>query len=102
MVEHDEEAIRAADYVLDIGPGAGTHGGQIVASGVPAEILKSPGSMTGEFLSGLRSIPVPKKRRIGNKKNIIISGACGNNLKNIDVSFPLGTFTCVTGVSGGG
>ena len=87
---------------MDVGPGAGTHGGQIVASGAPAQILKSPGSITGEFLSGLRSIPVPKKRRIGNKKYITISGACGNNLKHVDASFPLGTFTCVTGVSGGG
>ena len=102
VVEHDEEAIRAADYVLDIGPGAGRHGGSVVACGTPSQILKTPGSITGEFLKGVRSISVPKKRRAGNKKNIIISGACGNNLKNINVSFPLGTFTCVTGVSGGG
>ncbi len=102
VVEHDEEAIRAADYVFDIGPGAGIHGGRVIASGTPAELVKVHGSITGEFLSGVRSIPIPKLRRSGNNKNIIISKACGNNLKNVDVSFPLGTFTCVTGVSGGG
>ncbi|MDG2474860.1 MAG: excinuclease ABC subunit A, partial [Paracoccaceae bacterium] len=102
VVEHDEEAIRAADYVLDIGPGAGTHGGNVVASGAPDQILQASGSITGEFLSGLRSITVPKFRRTGNGKSIVISGASGNNLKSINVSFPLGTFTCVTGVSGGG
>ena len=102
VVEHDEEAIRAADYVFDIGPGAGTHGGYVVASGTPNQILKTSGSITGEFLSGVRSIPIPKSRRKGNKKYIVITDACGNNLKNVSVSFPLGTFTCVTGVSGGG
>ena len=102
VVEHDEEAIRAADYVFDIGPGAGIHGGHVVASGTPSEIVNSKESITGQFLSGVRAIAVPKFRRAGNKNNISISKACGNNLKNIDVSFPLGTFTCVTGVSGGG
>ena len=102
VVEHDEEAIRAADYVFDIGPGAGSRGGHVVASGTPQEIIESVGSVTGEFLSGERRIPIPKSRRIGHKKYISITRASGNNLKNIDVSFPLGTFTCVTGVSGGG
>ena len=102
VVEHDEEAIRAADYVFDIGPGAGIHGGHVVASGTPAEIIKSKDSITGQFLSGVRSIEIPKFRRTGNKNYISITKACGNNLKNVDVKFPLGTFTCVTGVSGGG
>ena len=102
VVEHDEEAIRAADYVFDIGPGAGIHGGNVVASGTPAEIVKSKESITGQFLSGSRSIPIPKSRRIGNKNYVSITNANGNNLKGVDVNFPLGTFTCVTGVSGGG
>ena len=102
VVEHDEEAIRSADYVLDIGPGAGTHGGNVIASGTPQQICDTVGSITGEFLSGIRSIPVPNSRREGNKKNILITGACGNNLKHISAKFPLATFTCVTGVSGGG
>ncbi len=102
VVEHDEEAIRAADYVLDLGPGAGVHGGTITAQGTPKQIATTAGSITGEFLSGARSIPYNSSRRSGNKKNIIISKACGNNLKSIDVKFPLGTFTCVTGVSGSG
>ena len=102
VVEHDEEAIMAADYVFDIGPGAGIHGGCVVASGTPAEIMKSKDSITGQFLSGVRSIAIPKLRRTGSKKYVSITKACGNNLKNIDVEFPLGTFTCVTGVSGGG
>ena len=102
VVEHDEEAIRAADYVFDIGPGAGVHGGYVVASGTPAEIIKSKASITGQFLSGVRSISIPKFRREGNKNYVSITKACGNNLKNLDVRFPLGTFICVTGVSGGG
>ena len=102
VVEHDEEAIRAADYVFDIGPGAGIHGGYVVAKGTPAEIIKSKSSITGQFLSGIRSIAIPKFRRAGSNNNVIITKACGNNLKNVDVIFPLGTFTCVTGVSGGG
>jgi len=102
VVEHDEEAIRAADYVFDIGPGAGIHGGYVVASGTPAEIIKSKESITGQFLSGVRSISIPKFRREGNKNYVSIAKACGNNLKNVDVRFPLGTFICVTGVSGGG
>ncbi len=102
VVEHDEEAIRSADYVLDIGPGAGTHGGHIVASGTPSQIIKAPGSITGEFLSGTKFIGVPKRRRVGNKKYVTISEASGNNLKKVNACFPLGTFTCITGVSGGG
>ena len=102
VVEHDEEAIRAADYVFDIGPGAGIHGGHVVANGTPEEIIKAKDSITGQFLSGVRKIAIPKFRRTGNKNYVSITKACGNNLKNVDVRFPLGTFTCVTGVSGGG
>ncbi|MEE2774210.1 MAG: excinuclease ABC subunit UvrA [Pseudomonadota bacterium] len=102
VVEHDEEAIRAADYVFDIGPGAGIHGGKIVGSGSPEEIAQTVGSITGEYLSGLRKILIPSNRRQGNGKEIVIKGARGNNLKNLDVVLPLGTFICVTGVSGGG
>ena len=102
VVEHDEEAVRSADYVLDIGPGAGVHGGQIIAKGTPAQIIKNKKSITGQYLSGKKRIPVPAKRRIGNGKEIVITNATGNNLKGIDANFPLGTFTCVTGVSGGG
>ena len=103
VVEHDEEAIMAADYVIDIGPGAGIHGGEIVAAGTPKEIVKNKLSLTGDYLSGRKKIPIPKKRtEAKSKKNITINGASGNNLKSITVSIPLGIMTCVTGVSGSG
>ena len=102
VVEHDEEAIRTADHVLDIGPGAGVHGGRIVAKGTPDEIAADPASITGQYLTGSREIAVPHRRRDGNGKMLTVEGATGNNLKNVTAEFPLGTFTCVTGVSGGG
>ena len=102
VVEHDEDAIRHADYVFDMGPGAGVHGGQVVAQGTPAEIEADPASLTGQYLAGLREIPVPAVRRKGNGKRVTVEGATGNNLKDVTVGFPLGTFTCITGVSGGG
>lgn len=103
VVEHDEDAIRAADYVVDMGPGAGVHGGQVVAAGTPAEVAANPASITGQYLAGTRRIPVPEQRRAGHKGQWLeIVGATGNNLKNLTVRFPLGTMTCVTGVSGGG
>ncbi|MCB1368199.1 MAG: excinuclease ABC subunit UvrA [Rhodobacteraceae bacterium] len=102
VVEHDEEAIRTADFVLDIGPGAGVHGGQIVAQGTPDEIAADPASVTGQYLTGSRRIAIPGERRKGNGKKLVVEGATGNNLKNITAEFPLGTFTCITGVSGGG
>ncbi|QRZ12644.1 excinuclease ABC subunit UvrA [Paracoccus methylovorus] len=102
VVEHDEDAIRHADYVFDIGPGAGVHGGQIVARGTPAEIAADPCSLTGQYLSGAREIPTPAERRRGNGKAVKVVGATGNNLKNVTAEFPLGKFVCVTGVSGGG
>ncbi|MGC6440805.1 MAG: excinuclease ABC subunit UvrA [Candidatus Puniceispirillaceae bacterium] len=103
VVEHDEEAIRMADYVIDMGPGAGVHGGEVVAAGTASEIMHQAGSITGAYLSGKREISVPKKRRKTLKKRqITVKGASGNNLKNVDISFPLGVMTCVTGVSGGG
>ena len=102
VVEHDEEAIREADYVFDIGPGAGVHGGQIVSKGLPLEIEKDQNSLTGKYLSGKLAIPVPNERRSGNSKNISVIKATGNNLKKITAEFPLGKFVCVTGVSGGG
>ena len=102
VVEHDEDAIRAADYVVDIGPGAGKNGGHIIAQGTPKQIIDNPISTTGQFLSGMRKIIVPKIRRSGNGKSLTIEGARINNLKNVNVDIPLGTFTCVTGVSGGG
>ncbi|MCY4181023.1 MAG: excinuclease ABC subunit UvrA, partial [Litoreibacter sp.] len=102
VVEHDEEAIREADYVFDIGPGAGVHGGQITAHGTPAEVSANPNSITGEYLTGKREIAVPATRRKGNGKKITVKKASGNNLQNVTVDFPLGKFVCVTGVSGGG
>ena len=102
VVEHDEEAIREADYVFDIGPGAGVHGGEVVAKGTPQEIMAHEGSVTGEYLVGTREIAVPAKRRKGKGKKLTVVKATGNNLQNITVDFPLGKFLCVTGVSGGG
>ncbi|MHB1221823.1 MAG: excinuclease ABC subunit UvrA [Gammaproteobacteria bacterium] len=103
VVEHDEDAILSADYVLDLGPGAGVHGGEIVAEGKPADILKNPKSLTGQYLSGKRSIAIPEKRRAPNpEKQIMLRGAEGNNLKCVDVDIPIGLMTCVTGVSGSG
>ena len=102
VVEHDEEAIREADYVFDIGPGAGVHGGQVVAKGTPEQIVANAASVTGDYLSGRRCIEIPKTRRLGNKKKVTVKKATGNNLQNITVDFPLGQFVCVTGVSGGG
>jgi excinuclease ABC subunit A len=102
VVEHDEDAIREADYVFDMGPGAGVHGGAVVAHGTPAEIAANPASLTGQYLSGAREIAVPKLRRKGSGKKLIVVGATGNNLKNVTAEFPLGKFVCVTGVSGGG
>jgi excinuclease ABC subunit A len=102
VVEHDEDAIRTADYVIDMGPGAGIHGGEIVAEGTPDEVMQNPKSVTGQYLVGLRQIEVPTKRRPGNGKSLKVTGARGNNLKNVSAEVPLGTFTCITGVSGGG
>ena len=102
VVEHDEEAIREADYVFDIGPGAGVHGGEIVAEGAPADIAANPASITGQYLTGSREITVPKVRRKGSGKKLSIIKATGNNLKAVTAHFPLGKFVCVTGVSGGG
>lgn len=102
VVEHDEDTMRTADYIVDIGPGAGRHGGHIVANGTLEEIMKNKDSITGNYLSGRKKIPIPEERRNGNGKKIKILGAKENNLKNIDVELPLGVFTCVTGVSGSG
>jgi excinuclease ABC subunit A len=102
VVEHDEETIRAADWLIDIGPGAGEQGGELIASGTLADILAAPRSITGQYLSGRRRIPVPTRRRTGNGKQLELRGCREHNLKNIDVSFPLGTLICVTGVSGSG
>lgn len=102
VVEHDEETMLASDYIIDIGPGAGVHGGEVVAQGTPQEIVNTPGSITGDYLSGRKSIPVPKTRRKGNGLFLEVRGAKEHNLKNINVKFPLGKFIVVTGVSGSG
>jgi excinuclease ABC subunit A len=102
VVEHDEEAIRTADYVFDIGPGAGVHGGRVVSHGTPEAVASDPASLTGQYLSGVREIAVPEVRRKGNKKKLRVINATGNNLKAVTAEFPLGKFVCVTGVSGGG
>jgi len=103
VVEHDDEAIRTADHVIDMGPGAGIHGGEIVAEGLPSDIMRNPASLTGQYLSGARQIPLPaKRRRAVHNRWLKLVGATGNNLKNVSAEVPLGTFVCVTGVSGGG
>jgi len=102
VVEHDEEAIREADYVFDIGPGAGVHGGQVVSHGTPEQVSADAASLTGQYLSGTREISVPTKRRKGNRKTVTVVGATGNNLDDMTAEFPLGKLVCVTGVSGGG
>ena len=102
VVEHDEDTMRAADYIVDIGPGAGVHGGEVVACGTAEEVMNTPGSITGDYLSGRKRIPVPTERRKGSGNFLTIRGAAENNLRGVDVSIPLGTFTCVTGVSGSG
>jgi len=102
VVEHDEDAIRAADYLVDMGPGAGVHGGRVVAEGTPDEVMANPASLTGQYLTGRRVVPVPEARRPGNGKVLRVEGARANNLQDLSVDIPLGTFTCVTGVSGGG
>lgn len=102
VVEHDEDTMRASDYIIDIGPGAGIHGGQVVAQGTPEEVMENPNSLTGQYLSGKLKIEVPTERRKGNKKKLEIIGASENNLKNVSVKIPLGTFCVVTGVSGSG
>ncbi|HVX92243.1 MAG TPA: excinuclease ABC subunit UvrA [Xanthobacteraceae bacterium] len=102
VVEHDEDAIRCADYVVDVGPGAGVHGGRIVSQGTPAEIMADPDSLTGKYLTGQLTIPVPERRAVNPRRLLRLVGARGNNLKNITADIPLGLFTCITGVSGGG
>ena len=102
VVEHDEDTMREADYIVDIGPGAGVNGGRVVAAGTPEEVMNTPGSVTGDYLSGRKKIPVPTQRRSGNGHWLKVFGAAENNLRHVDVAIPLGTFTCVTGVSGSG
>ncbi|MDC0663133.1 excinuclease ABC subunit UvrA [Marinobacter sp. SS21] len=102
VVEHDEDAIRAADHVIDIGPGAGVHGGQVIAQGTPQQIIAAPQSLTGQYLSGEKAIAVPASRNKGNGKLLSLTGACGNNLQEVTLNIPLGIMTCVTGVSGSG
>ena len=103
VVEHDEDAIRSADHVLDIGPGAGVHGGRIIAQGTPQDVIQNPKSITGQYLSGKTEIQIPKQRQTNDpERQLVIRGACGNNLQNVDVKLPVGLFTCVTGVSGSG
>jgi excinuclease ABC subunit A len=102
VVEHDEDTMRAADYIVDIGPGAGIHGGNVVACGTAEDIMNTPGSITGDYLSGRKKVPVPETRRTGNGHQLVVRGASENNLRHIDVAFPLGTFIAVTGVSGSG
>jgi excinuclease ABC subunit A len=102
VVEHDEDAIRTADHVIDMGPGAGVHGGKVVALGTPDEVMANPNSLTGQYMTGFLQVPVPAARRKGNGKRLRVIGAKGNNLRNVTAEVPLGTLTCVTGVSGGG
>ena len=102
VVEHDEDTMRVADFIVDVGPGAGSHGGEIVATGTLEDIVRNSRSITGQYLSGVKKIPVPSRRRAGNGQQITVEGATENNLKNVDVAIPLGTLTCVTGVSGSG
>ena len=103
VVEHDEDAMRSADYLVDIGPGAGIHGGYIVAEGTPAEVIANPASMTGDYLSGRKSISGPKSRRPQDPNKILsVVGAYGNNLKDVTLDLPMGLLTCITGVSGSG
>ena len=101
-IEHDRDTIRAADHIIDLGPLAGTHGGEIVAEGSPSEVLADPKSLTAQYLAGERQIPIPEERRNGNEESIIVHNARANNLKGITVEFPLGKMICISGVSGAG